>query len=449
MSKVVLWAMAMMALPVLLAGCQTERAVSLDEAKQISASFEGTSFTPPPRTISDITAVLDAQDPDSETIAGRLEIANAQPPEGVSPPELVSFYLKRERAARDLGRAEQQVQDLQKALEHMDSQGALHGAGGAEQRSDALMNLGWAQLYLGRYQNSVRSFQKGSEAFPSAAIIGGQVYTNAWAGNIEEARKLKAKAVNMEQGVWRRIFDVWLEQAILEAEGRWVDMEPVVRSAIDHIVGIRFSDGDEEITWQIEIRNILPRNLVNQGRIVEAEIEARDVLDFALKKVGKFHFRTVDAIRELARAVSAQGRHKEAIILLDEGLHILDKIGMRQDSNAVGSTRHAMAHAFLELRDWKSAWEQVRLTREGMKDSPQQYELWFANDVTVPASMIQVGILDEALELTDRTLKRRQENLGKNTSSPPRLRRFTQCHWQSPNADWKRSQLSRRRCPFS
>ncbi len=48
MSKVVLWAMAMMALPVLLAGCQTERAVSLDEAKQISASFEGTSFTPPP-----------------------------------------------------------------------------------------------------------------------------------------------------------------------------------------------------------------------------------------------------------------------------------------------------------------------------------------------------------------------------------------------------------------
>ncbi len=46
----------------LLVACQTggPPAVSLEEAKQITATFEG-AFTPPPRTINDITAILDEQ----------------------------------------------------------------------------------------------------------------------------------------------------------------------------------------------------------------------------------------------------------------------------------------------------------------------------------------------------------------------------------------------------
>ncbi len=36
-------------------------AASLEEAKQITATLEDSTFTPPPRTIGDITAILDQQ----------------------------------------------------------------------------------------------------------------------------------------------------------------------------------------------------------------------------------------------------------------------------------------------------------------------------------------------------------------------------------------------------
>jgi len=46
-------------------GCQST--MSVEEAKKVTASFQGGAFVPPPRTISDITAILDQQkrdDPD-------------------------------------------------------------------------------------------------------------------------------------------------------------------------------------------------------------------------------------------------------------------------------------------------------------------------------------------------------------------------------------------------
>ncbi len=47
----------------LLVGCQSEGqpALSLEETKKVTATFEGQSFTPPPKTIADMTALLDAR----------------------------------------------------------------------------------------------------------------------------------------------------------------------------------------------------------------------------------------------------------------------------------------------------------------------------------------------------------------------------------------------------
>ena len=45
--------------------CQTDGgkppAISLEEARQVVATFEGQSFVPPPKTIDDITEILDNQ----------------------------------------------------------------------------------------------------------------------------------------------------------------------------------------------------------------------------------------------------------------------------------------------------------------------------------------------------------------------------------------------------
>ena len=59
---------------VFLWGCQPDGkpAVSLQQARQITAEFQGQGFRPPPRTISDIAAILDQQKPDPAKVAAAV-----------------------------------------------------------------------------------------------------------------------------------------------------------------------------------------------------------------------------------------------------------------------------------------------------------------------------------------------------------------------------------------
>jgi hypothetical protein len=74
-----------------LAACEAgPSVVSLKEAKQITAKFSG-SFTPPPRTINDITAVLDEQQRADPEAAERARAAAYRDP----PPDADSVPTRR------------------------------------------------------------------------------------------------------------------------------------------------------------------------------------------------------------------------------------------------------------------------------------------------------------------------------------------------------------------
>ncbi len=79
-----------------LGACQdgsTDRpTVSLDQAKQITAEFSGSAYEPPPRTIADITKLLDEQPlSDPAEVRERRAKAGKQPPEGADESELAGF----------------------------------------------------------------------------------------------------------------------------------------------------------------------------------------------------------------------------------------------------------------------------------------------------------------------------------------------------------------------
>src|SRR5262249_41043270 len=94
----------------------TAKTMSVDEARKLAASSKK-NFATPPRTIDDITKVLDQNKPDPAKIAALKKTADAPMPADLSGMAKADFLAARGLAARDLGRTRQRVADLKEAYE--------------------------------------------------------------------------------------------------------------------------------------------------------------------------------------------------------------------------------------------------------------------------------------------------------------------------------------------
>src|SRR2546426_7454766 len=82
-------------LSVLAPACQST--MSVEEVRQASAAMTHRPLAPPPRTITDLSAILDQQPPADSQIALR-DLADASPP-SARVDALADFYLERGLAA--------------------------------------------------------------------------------------------------------------------------------------------------------------------------------------------------------------------------------------------------------------------------------------------------------------------------------------------------------------
>ena len=73
-------------------------------------------FVAPPRTISDITAILDSEKPDLKKIEELKADADAADRQGI-PQDLAQFYFDRGNARAQLGRLADSIADANKAME--------------------------------------------------------------------------------------------------------------------------------------------------------------------------------------------------------------------------------------------------------------------------------------------------------------------------------------------
>src|SRR6266571_8235243 len=171
-------------------GCQST--MSVEEARKVTASFQGGAFVPPPRTISDITAILDQQkrdDPDG--VARSKALADRKPPETTNAATLAEFYYQRGLAARDVGRTKQEIADLTTAI---DWSRKASGQGDAEFQ-DIMWERAVAEVAGGSWSNAIDDLQASSAATPRDRR-GNLIRTNAMlariycqAGNLEAAEK--------------------------------------------------------------------------------------------------------------------------------------------------------------------------------------------------------------------------------------------------------------------
>src|SRR5215470_16361147 len=111
------WTSLALALVLGLLGPACQSALSVDEARQAPMAMRPAPFAPPPRTVTDILAILD-QAPGADTQIALRNLADASPPSARAD-ALVDFYLQRGLAAGRIGRAKQELDDLNKATKYL------------------------------------------------------------------------------------------------------------------------------------------------------------------------------------------------------------------------------------------------------------------------------------------------------------------------------------------
>ena len=356
-----------------------------------------TGFLPPPRTISDITAILDQERrTDEASLAEARNLVAKPPPKGADAGALAQFHFDRARAAHLLGRAKLELADYRAAVEHARNSRRvpLHLV---------LLDLGLAEVRGGNFSRGLAAIEEAPEHEPPTAdmeahfvflghvamyyLLLADLYS--FAGDLEIAQDAQDRG----QGYWSSVFKMMNhpksgvggreiitaymnanvatgQASILEAQGILDDAEVLRRKAIEIFSPVK----DSPLTWQIDQKNsarvhthlvqLLAENLRRQGRLIEAEVEARKALLGSLQAYGRDAAHTADVLRTLVRILFEQGRYADAETLARANLDIYDRTGVAPDSLLLAQARSALGDSLVAQGSWRAAlatYEQIEL----------------------------------------------------------------------------------------
>ncbi|MGH6662720.1 MAG: hypothetical protein ACREB6_14375, partial [Rhodospirillales bacterium] len=240
--------------PFVAAACQMDRpALSLEQARQVTAKFEGASFTPPPRSIDGILAAIPEPSAGNDSCAGS-------------------------------GLSDEDIRSMMSTFPL-----AVPGHAPAVVFTEGQAN---EQFVRGNYRRSIRIMQWGIDAVPEHifGLVGGMhahlSTLHAYAGDFEAADAAiataesymgRARITNLSHIAITNFYLNEGRAAIAQSKGRLREAEAYYRQALDN--GREASEVFVRLLNRVEFtRTALARNLMLQGRLVEAEITLREVL---------------------------------------------------------------------------------------------------------------------------------------------------------------------------
>ena len=391
------------------------------------------TFVPPPRSISDITAVLDSEKPDPAKLARYLAQADAQVPAGASPAPLAEFYRDRSVAASQLGRIDQWIADAKEALKLADQ------VNDAALSDDSRNQLAQAESQVGNYAAGIDyARQRVATAGPfigQAATAHGQLASAyAFAGHLPEARAEAEASLNAAKAFKdaRRVEPITITNAqrsavfaaaaVAEVEGRYADAESQYRQAVAAAQTV--SDGynswmnqhkGSRETFQGIVTNMALRlalTVSRQGRLAEAEAITRQALLDCLHQQGRYAPRTAGSVGVLANIVLDEGRADDALRLAEAAVDIFDKIGASRGARISTNARLVVANALVVKGDWKAAMAAYDEAGRGIGPQDQAGRTLFNGALARIIAMLKTGRAAEALEQVSRVADARLQSLG-------------------------------------
>ncbi len=420
--------------------------VAVELPKEVAPKLDPNSALPkdfiaPPRSISDITAILDGEKPDEKMIAELKSDADAAPTRKESREDLAQFYFDRANARSQLGRLAEAVADANKAVEV--GRGVV-----SPNMMGRMMQLQSMQYSLaGDPKHALEIMQKLLRE--SAGVPGAKGYQfNAnravaailiQMGDIAQAeaylrRSLTAIQEPRTSGLpgWRasyaRFGQTWEGEIeisrgqIFEARGQFAEAEAAYRTAEVRKragnKGLLEADNPpaETVLLQTVDGTILSqaRMKARQGRLAEAEVDARRALLSRLKDTGKYNPVTPRFVMGLAGILVDQGRYHEAEQLARVALEINKTVGVPDDSPPTVQMLSSLAGILnLQRKNAEASEIFARIDKSIANWEPQRRQIIELNPARILA-LYDSDQLDAGIAAAEQLVKNQIGRVGEN-----------------------------------
>jgi CHAT domain-containing protein len=387
----------------------------------------------PPRTVQDILRALDSHPVDAAHLAAARDEAAAQPPAGADDKALADFYVKRARAANDLGLVGPQIADLRRAIE----------LGGGTQPYRTWAELAGAEYLGGNFRNALAARQQALAA--AAGTKGFQVSLHAGLadfyrrlGEFDKARRHVAAAERLVAGLkrgkaWPQHQYRW-QASVEDANGRiafsagqYAEAEARFAKAIELVERdlplnlerlkdpARFPNNPSQSNRE-RYRDTLEAWLASavrmQGRLREAEVHARNIVARSIERSGQDSVHSTAMLQQLALVLMEEGRIAEALLLIDRALRNFDKLGVSPSAYPYVMFRRLKANALTGQRRWREALAEFEAMQAALVADPQLIETLGAPSLGWIRALIATRQTDRAVALGDQLAKTLREQMG-------------------------------------
>ena len=397
---------------IILVSCQSTGTVSVDEARKMAIEMSAQSYSPPPRTTSDIVALLEEYKPDPARLEYLRKKADVEPWESLPKSGLWRFYRERAGVAQLLGRPEQSVADYREALK-------VSVDLSIRKRRDLMREAGLVLAENGHFNEAVQVMTKSIQLM-SNSVGNNEVMAQiqAQVGNIDEAERYANAALallvrNTPNDPPQEFRDPTVRYIRASASGDLLQAEFYIRSSMQ-----AYRDSSRKghvVNWLEHRQQVLADNLMSQNRPVEAEAVLRDALISVLKKSGKYTLDTALLLQGLARALTLEDRYEEARALANEALEILKEMSVPDKSRLRGQAYRAIGKIETARGNWRAAAEIFDRADDALSDNDFFRNLLIVEDLDVSAARALTRSNVDGVSMLSARLKNLETDYGKNS----------------------------------
>lgn len=436
------WITVLLTLASLPACRTTAPTMSLEEAKHVTASSSG--LATPPRTIRDVLSSL-AWTLQSEPVSiwSLRAAADAPDPEAAaSAEEKGRSYSRRGRAARRIGRFAQAVADMTRAGQYVlprtgiDERTSIwfRDLGLAIQRdlAETLAASGNHREALTQYQRTIQDVPRNDRGWLFELLPGlVQLYgATGDRGGAERAfrelldlhresadwpsRRRPGTGANWDADVDASVLRA--EAAVREMRGQFAEAEGLWRESIALLRAAIEAAASGSVPWLQERHDAatvgLARCLLRQGRLLEAEAEARRALQGKSRQGGFFPSHNVGVVSLLGQILREQGRYPEAEALARAAARIYEQGGASPVSSpAVVAPKRELAALLAAQGRWSDALAQYETVRSQLQDD-RLYARLVESDPAYLLALVKGGRPAEVVRLVEPVLAESVRTLG-------------------------------------